>query len=129
MNEKWQINNLISWKFLLKNPEVNPKKQFAYNTNWILDPFTQVKSAERMAKKLISNAHFPVFLSRQCQNVENVHETFVNTKIPFKRRTFLHHRVEKVPHVSSETSLRRLVQNKPSALIRREENKVEFLET
>ena len=82
-----------------------------------------------MAKKSISNAHFLVFLSRQCQNVENVHETFISTKIPFKRRTFLDHRVQKVPHVSSETSLPRLVQNKPSALIRREENKVKFLET
>ena len=82
-----------------------------------------------MAKKSISNAHFLVFLSRQCQNVENVHETFISTKIPFKRRTFLDRRVQKVPHVSSETSLPRLVQNKPSALIRREENKVEFLET
>ena len=29
MNEQWQINNLISWKFLFKNPYVNPKKQFA----------------------------------------------------------------------------------------------------
>ena len=67
-----------------------------------------------MAKKSISNAHFLVFLSRQCQNVGNVHETFINTKIPFKRRTFLE---QKVPHVSSETSLPRLVQNKPSALI------------
>ena len=67
-----------------------------------------------MAKKSISNAHFLVFLSRQCQNVGNVHETFINTKIPFKRRTLLE---QKVPHVSSETSLPRLVQNKPSALI------------
>ena len=82
-----------------------------------------------MAKKSISNAHILVFLSRQCQNVENVHETFINTKIPFKRRNFLYHRVQKVPHVSSETSLRRLVQKKPTALIRREQNKDEFLET
>ena len=29
MNEQWQINNLISWKFSLKNPYVNHKKQFA----------------------------------------------------------------------------------------------------
>ena len=29
MNEQWQINNLISWKFLFKNPYVNHKKQFA----------------------------------------------------------------------------------------------------
>ena len=62
-----------------------------------------------------------VFLSRRCQNVENVHETFINT--------FLDYRVQSVPQVSSETSLCRLVQNMPSALIRREEDKVEFLET
>ena len=43
----------------------------------------QVKSVEHMLKKSISNAHFVVFLSRRCQNVENVHETFINTKIPF----------------------------------------------
>ena len=66
-----------------------------------------------------------VFLSRRCQNVENVHETFLNTKIPFQKRD---HRVQNVPQVSSETSLPRLVQNKPSALIRLEENKVEFHE-
>ena len=70
-----------------------------------------------------------VFLSRRCQKVENVHETFINYKIPSKKRTFLDHRVQNVPQVSSETSLRRLIQNKPSARIRREENKVEFLET
>ena len=29
MNEQWQINNLISWKLLFKNPYVNHKKQFA----------------------------------------------------------------------------------------------------
>ena len=29
MNEQWQINNLISWKFLFKNPLVNPKEQYA----------------------------------------------------------------------------------------------------
>ena len=33
-----------------------------------------------------------------------------------------------VPQVSSETSLPRLVQNSPRALIHREKNKVEFLE-
>ena len=37
-----------------------------------------------MAKKTISNAHFVVFLRRRCQNVENAHETFLNTKIPFQ---------------------------------------------
>ena len=29
MKEQWQINNLISWKFLFKNPLVNPKEQYA----------------------------------------------------------------------------------------------------
>ena len=82
-----------------------------------------------MAKKSISNEHILVFLSGQCQNVENVHETFINTRIPFRRRTFLDHRVQKVPYVSSETSLPRSVQNKSTALIRREQNKHEFLET
>ena len=35
---------------------------------------------------------------------------------------------QNVPQASSEASLPRLIQNKPSALIRREENKVDFLE-
>ena len=72
-------------------------------------------------QKINFKTHFVVFLSRRCQNVENVHETFINT--------FLDYRVQSVPQVSSETSLCRLVQNMPSALIRREEDKVEFLET
>ena len=29
MNEQSLMNNLITWKFLFKNPLVNPKKQFA----------------------------------------------------------------------------------------------------
>ena len=41
---------------------------------------------------------------------------------------FVDPRKQNVPQVSSETPLPRLVQNNPSALIRREENKVEFLE-
>ena len=70
-----------------------------------------------------------VFLSRRCQNVENVHETFINSKIPFWKRTlFFDHRVRNVPQVSSEASLPWLVKNKPSAPIRRVENKVEFFE-
>ena len=69
-----------------------------------------------------------VFLSRGCQKVENVHKTFINTKFPFKNVLFFDHRVRNVPQVSSETSLPWLVKNKPSAPIRRVENKVEFLE-
>ena len=65
-----------------------------------------------------------VFLSRRCQNIENIHQTFINTKIPFQND----HRVRNVSQVSSETSLPWLVQNKPSAPIRRVENKVEFFE-
>ena len=70
-----------------------------------------------------------VVLSRRSQNEENVHETFLNTKIPFEKRTLYDHRVQNVPQVSSEPSLPQLVQTKPSALIRREENKVEFLQS
>ena len=56
------------------------------------------------------------FRSRWCQ------------KFPFKNVFFFDHRVQNVPQVSSETPLPCLVQNKPSAPIRRVENKVEFLE-
>ena len=81
--------------------------------------FTQVKSVEHMVKKKsISNAHFVVFLSRRCQNVENRPWNL----FPFKNVLFFDHRVRNVPQVSSETSLPWLVQNKPS------ENEVEFLE-
>ena len=45
-----------------------------------------------------------------------------------KNALFFDHRVRNVPQVSSETSLPWLVQNKPSAPIRRVENKVGFLE-
>ena len=95
-------------------------KRNSRNKNWIVDPFTQVKSAEHMAKNKISNAHFVFFLSRRGQNVENVHETFINTKISFlKNVQFLDRRVQNVPQISSESSLSWLVQNKPSATIRR----------
>ena len=67
MNEQRQINNLISWKFLFKKVILNSNSR---------------KSVEHMAK-INAHAHFVVFLSRRCQNVENVHETFINTKIPF----------------------------------------------
>ena len=36
----------------------------------------------------MSNAHFVVFFHADAKNVQNVHETFINTKIPFKKRTF-----------------------------------------
>ena len=77
---------------------------------------------------MVYKGHFVVFLWRRCQNVENVNETFLNTKIPFQKRTFYDHTVQNIPQVSSKTSLPRLVQNKPSAMIRREDNKVKFLE-
>ena len=68
------------------------------------------------------------FLSRRCQNVENVHETFIIQKLIFNDVLFFDYRVRNVPQVSSETSLPWLVQNKPSAPIRRAQNKVEFLQ-
>ena len=49
-------------------------------------------------------------------------------KFLFKNVLFFDHRVRNVPQVSSETSLPWLVQNKPSAPIRRVENKVGSLE-
>ena len=54
-----------------------------------------------------------VFPSHRCQNVENVQETFINTKNSLLK-PFLDHRVQNVPEVSSKPRL--------------EENKVEFLE-
>ena len=77
-----------------------------------------------MVKKSVSNAHFLVFLSRRSQNVENVHEAFINTKFLFKNELFFDHRVRNVPQVSSETLLPWLVQNKPSAPIRRVETRL-----
>ena len=68
------------------------------------------------------------FLSRRCQNVENVHETFIIQKLIFNDVLFFDYRVRNVPQVSSETSLPWLVQNKLSAPIRRAQNKVEFLQ-
>ena len=69
---------------------------------------------------------FVVFLSRRCQNVENVHETFLNTKIPFQKRTFYDHRVQNLPksffrNLATSVGLKH---DKTSALIRHEENKV-----
>ena len=47
MNEKLKTEDrsAASWKFLFTVQKVNPLKQFG-NTIWIVDPFTQVKSAE-----------------------------------------------------------------------------------
>ena len=59
------------------------------NTIWIVDPFTQVKSAEYIAKfniKLISNlGSFYSFSCTQMSKVQNVYETLINTKIPFSK--------------------------------------------
>ena len=44
-----------------------------------------------------------VFLSHVCQNVENVHENFINTKNTLLTN-FVDHRVQNVPEVSSKTS-------------------------
>ena len=52
MNEQWQTNNLISWNFYSKTYKLVLKDN-SRNTNYIKDPFTQVKSAEHMAKNQI----------------------------------------------------------------------------
>ena len=99
----------------------------------MVDPFTQVKLTENMAKfniKSVSNrgtfCSFSFsFLLRRSQNVQNVYETFINTKIPFWKRTFLDHRVQNVPEISSKTSLLGWLETGQE--LRREENSVEFL--
>ena len=83
--------------------------------------FTQVKSVEHVPKNQFQMHILRVFLSRRCQNIEDVHETFINIKFPFKNVLFFDQRVWNVPRVSSETSLPWLVQNKPSAPICRVE--------
>ena len=67
-----------------------------------------------------------VFLSRRCQNVETVQETFKIQKFPFENVVLFDHRVRNVPQVSSETSLPCWF--KTSQVLRSVENKVEFLE-
>ena len=79
----------------------------------------QVKSVEHMVKKSISNAHFVVFLSRRCRCRKRPRNLYKHKNSFFKNELFFDHRVRNVPQVSSETSLPWLVQNKPSAPIRR----------
>ena len=60
MNEQTQNNRQRSCflKIFIQNPKIQSFKAIRKNTIWILDPFTQVKSAEHMAKfntKSISN--------------------------------------------------------------------------
>ena len=50
MNEQWQINNLISRKIFYSKTDKLILRSNSRNTNWIVDPFTQVKSAGHMAK-------------------------------------------------------------------------------
>ena len=75
MNERWQINNLIYFYVYSKTHKLILKSNSCKTSQIVA--FTQVKSVEHMTKKSISNAHFVVFLSHRCQNVENVHETFI----------------------------------------------------
>ena len=65
-----------------------------------------------------------VFLSRRCQNVENVNETFINTKIRFWKHTFLEFRM----YLKFLHKPRCLGWFKTSQALRHEENNVDFLE-
>ena len=78
-------------------------------------------------KSMSNGAHFVVFLSRRCQNVENVNETFINTKFPFNNVLSMTIELRMyLKFLQKLLCLGSLVQNKPS--VRGEENNVEFLE-
>ena len=76
---------------------------------WLVDPFTQVKSAEHMAKII--------------QHKSQVRELKPISKYIKQMRNFLDYRVQNVPEHSSNTSL---LGNKKSALIGRDKNSVYF---
>ena len=78
-----QINNLNNEKFYSKTNKLILKSN-SRNTNWIVEPFKQVISLSTW-QKINFKCTFCGFLSRRCKNVENVHETFINTKFPFKK--------------------------------------------
>ena len=127
MNEHWQINNLISWKRKFKTQKLILKSnsRITLTGSWIRSrKLNQLSTWQEINFKFT----FCGFSFTPMSKWRKVHETFLNTKIPFQKRTFYDHRVQDVPQVFSETSLPRLVQTKPSALIRGEENKVGFLE-
>ena len=58
-----------------------------------------------MNNKMNNNGDNDTSLSRRCQNVQNVYETFIKTKIAFLRGAFPDHRVQNEPEISSKTSL------------------------
>ena len=119
MNEQWQINTLISLKFLFKTHNLILESNSPI-TNWIVHLFTQVKSAEQMT--FCGYSFTP--MSKYRKRPWNLSK-YKNSLL---KRTYLDHGMQNAPQVSSETLLHQLVQNKPSTLIWREENTVEFLE-
>ena len=97
-----------------------------------MDPFTQVKSAEHMAKfntKSISNrstfCNFSLPPKRKIYKTSMKHLKRHN--FPFQKRNCLGHRVQNVPENSAKTSLPWL-HFKTDHGLRRQQNKVEFLE-
>ena len=96
------------------------------NTIWIVDPFTQVKSAEHMAKfntKSISNRS--TFCNFSLARKGKIYKTSMK-HLKIHKRNCLGHRVQNVPENSAKTSLPWL-HFKTDHAVRREENKVEFL--
>ena len=70
-----------------------------------------------------------VFLSRRCQNVENVHETFIIQKFPIKNVQFLDHRVQNIHASSFFRILAAMVGLKPAKRYDQPcRDKVEFVE-
>ena len=102
------------------------------NTIRIVDPFMQMKSAEHIAKfdtKSISNrstfCNFSLAPKRKIYKTSMKHIKRHN--FPFQKRNCLGHRVQNVPENSAKTSLPWL-HFKTDHGLRREQNKVEFLE-
>ena len=89
---------------------------------WVVDPFTQVKSAELMQKLFNTN------LKSVAQADLKMYKM---SKIKYSQiRHFLDHRVQNVPENSSKLHCLVAFQNRPSALISCDENFLyfEFLE-
>ena len=111
MSEQKQINNFISWNFLFKNHKLIAKSNSRNTINWIVDPFTQVKSAEHIAKNQIQMHVFWFFFHDdvKCRNT---------SMKPYKYKNFLLKTYFCWPHSTECTSSSET----------REENQVEFLE-
>ena len=111
MSEQKQINNFISWNFLFKNHKLIAKSNSRNTINWIVDPFTQVKSAEHIAKNQFQ-MHVLWFFFHDDVKCRKRPWNLINTKISFWRRTFVDHIVQNVPQVQKPVKKTRLSSSK-----------------